>query len=119
MNIKPNLNSNPNQINFANDELYIKYEEIFKNILICLIDDNQETDTSGRLEKLLIEFDKVIDEECLNRIKSTYLLNAQIISNFKQRNNNSEIPMKEIGNNKYDDLISKYKISLSEFNINR
>ncbi len=119
MNNKLNMNSNANQMNYSNDELYIKYEEVFRNILMCLIDDNQETDCSGRLEKILVDFDKVIDEECINRIKNTYLLNAQIISNCKQRNNISEIPVREIGNIKYDDLISKYKASLSEFNINR
>jgi hypothetical protein len=119
MNNKFNMNSNANQMNFSNDELYIKYEEIFRNILISLIDDNQETDSSTRLEKILVEFDKVIDEECLNRIKNTYLLNAQIISNFKQKNNISEIPVRETANIRYDDLISKYKASLSEFNINR
>ena len=43
------------------DDLYKKYEDIFKNILVCLIEDNQENDVSLKLEKVLIDFDIISD----------------------------------------------------------
>ena len=107
-----------NSNNQLSDDLYKKYDEIFKNILICLIEDTQDNDVTMKLEKILIDFDKIIDEECLNRIKNTHILNAQYIANFKKINT-QEIPSKENKYVKYDDLINKIQNNLKEININK
>jgi hypothetical protein len=101
------------------DEISLKYEDFFRKILSTLCDDKEsESYMAISIENTLIEFDRIIDEECQNRIKNTHIFNAQIINNFKQNNSLTQIPNKEIKHVKYDELISKIKSNLAEFNIN-
>lgn len=60
-------------------ESHKKYEEKLKSIFIAL-----ENSDKNKIEEEILEFEKIIDEESINRILATHQLNNKLIGKLKE-----------------------------------
>jgi hypothetical protein len=80
----------PQQTHLLGDNIAKVYEDRFKDILtrLTMLSDTSSTEAFSEIqrdvESKLIEFDKVIDEECMTRIIDAYRLNLSYITKLKE-----------------------------------
>lgn len=96
-----------------------KYEEKIKKLMLHLPELSDENldikETEKKIEDDLIDFEKVIDEECMNRVIATHRINMALIS--KLRDLKYDFNQDKTGPS-YESVINTTINSLKNININ-
>ena len=94
----------------ANNELAKKYEEKIKSIMQSIGDNSLE-----KVEKEMIDFEKIIHEEQINRIVATFRLNMALIAQLKE--SDYDFSQEKTGNH-YESILNTTLNSLNSLNSN-
>ena len=117
-----NPNVNYNTSTFANfSETAKKYDEKIKKIMLSLSNVSNEDpdilrDAQKKIEDEIIDFERIMDEECMNRVVATHRMNMGLIGKLRELKYDFTEDKNKIN---YDAIIGQTISSLKNLNNNQ